>query len=57
VVAELAPGDAIYIPRRWWHHVRTLVSSVSVNLWWADGEYRLVVLGGDTFKRLRGISR
>jgi hypothetical protein len=23
MVAELEAGDAIYIPRRWWHHVRT----------------------------------
>ena len=57
MVAELAPGDAIYIPRRWWHHVRTLEASASVNFWWADGVQRLLVVAGDTFKRLRGISR
>jgi len=56
-VAELGPGDAIYIPRRWWHHVRTLEASVSVNFWWANGARSLLVLAGDYFKRLRGLNR
>ena len=57
LVAELEPGDAIYIPRRWWHHARTLAVSVSVNFWWASGLQRAVVLLADTIKRVRGISR
>ena len=34
-MAELAPGDAIYIPPLWWHHVRSLerVNGL-VNFWW-----------------------
>lgn len=35
--AELAPGDAIYIPHMWWHHVRSLDPlSVLVNYWWSE---------------------
>jgi len=35
VSAELEPGDAIYIPPLWWHHVRSLaVCNVLVNYWW-----------------------
>lgn len=35
--AELEPGDAIYIPYMWWHHVRSLDAfSVLVNYWWND---------------------
>lgn len=35
VIAELAPGDAIYIPALWWHHVRSLSPlNVLVNYWW-----------------------
>jgi hypothetical protein len=35
--AELAPGDAIYIPHMWWHHVRSLDSlSILVNYWWDE---------------------
>lgn len=34
--AELAPGDAIFIPYLWWHAVRSLDPlSVLVNYWWS----------------------
>ena len=35
--AELGPGDAIYIPHMWWHHVRSLDDlSILVNYWWDE---------------------
>jgi oxalate decarboxylase/phosphoglucose isomerase-like protein (cupin superfamily) len=35
LTAELGPGDAIYIPYLWWHHVRSLEPvNVLVNYWW-----------------------
>jgi hypothetical protein len=37
LTAELGPGDAIYIPTLWWHHVRSLETlNVLVNYWWRD---------------------
>lgn len=34
-VAELRPGDAIYIPPMWWHHVASLERlNALVNYWW-----------------------
>jgi hypothetical protein len=37
MAAELAPGDAIFIPSIWWHHVRALEPvNVLVNYWWND---------------------
>ena len=30
----LDAGDVLYIPKRWWHHVRSLSRSLSVSFWW-----------------------
>lgn len=34
-VAELGPGDAVFIPSMWWHHVQALEPvNLLVNCWW-----------------------
>ncbi len=43
VTAELGPGDALFIPALWWHHVQSLEPfNLLVNYWWhASGEARI----------------
>jgi hypothetical protein len=37
-VAELEPGDAIFIPNMWWHNVESLDPfNLLVNYWWFEG--------------------
>lgn len=36
-VADLAPGDAIFVPSLWWHHVEGVAPfNALVNYWWSD---------------------
>ncbi len=38
LVAELEPGDVLYIPSLWFHHVESLQDfGALVNFWWRDG--------------------
>ncbi len=41
-VAELEPGDGIYIPAMWWHHVEGLESfNILINHWWREVPARM----------------
>lgn len=32
-VCVLSPDDSLFIPKGWWHHVRSLTPSFSLNFW------------------------
>jgi hypothetical protein len=51
----LEPGDAMYLPSRWWHQVRSLDVSVSFNFWWAYGGLSLAVRAAEFIKRARNL--
>jgi hypothetical protein len=34
IEVELEPGDVIFVPAFWWHFVRSLSISISINRWW-----------------------
>lgn len=38
--AVVGPGDIIFVPRNYWHHVRALERSISMSFWWHP--YRLM---------------
>jgi hypothetical protein len=41
-VAELEPGDVLYMPSLWWHAVRGIDEvGAMVNFWWRDGELEI----------------
>jgi hypothetical protein len=53
--AVVEAGDLLFIPRLWWHQIRSLEFSISINFWWAEGLMYQVVRVAKIFQRLRGI--
>jgi lysine-specific demethylase 8 len=51
----LEPGEMLFVPSFWWHHVRALDDNGAVNFWFGD---RLMALAGrasNALKRVRSI--
>jgi hypothetical protein len=51
--ATLAPGEMLYIPRRWWHQARSVDVSISMNFWWAERATLWLVRAAEAFMRVR----
>lgn len=50
---DLLAGDTLFIPAFWWHHIRSLELSVSVNDWWAARPAQYLVEASVDYLRLR----
>jgi hypothetical protein len=53
--ALLRSGDVLFLPRGWWHAVRTNGMTVAYSSWWADGASSLVTRAAGLYKRLRDL--
>lgn len=51
----LRAGDAIYVPRRWWHAVSTSQPAVGMGYWWAEGIHSTLPLAAAAYKKLRAL--
>jgi hypothetical protein len=52
-VCDMEPGDAIFVPSMWWHHVESFgAHNILVNYWWTS---RLAKFGGPRPALLHGI--
>lgn len=49
----LKPGETLYVPPFWWHHVRSREFSVSVNLFWQTGARQCLVENSAVYLRER----
>lgn len=50
---EIGPGDTLFIPPFWWHHVRSLDFTVSANLFWRARPAQWLVENSVEFLRVQ----
>jgi hypothetical protein len=55
VVADVGPGDMLFLPSLWWHYTSTLETSIAVNFWWARGWKLPLAWLASTYREWRGI--
>jgi len=52
-VVELCAGEALFIPSFWWHHLRNLEPSISINFWWSRGWKLVLAWTAAAYKKRR----
>ena len=52
-VCELRPGDMLYLPAGWWHHVLNLEVSWSLNFFAVNGEPRVLSVNRDNYESVQ----
>jgi Cupin-like domain len=56
-VIEVNAGEFLYIPRMWWHQVRSLEPSASINFWFGNGAVALAAMASQMYAKLRGLRK
>ena len=51
----LEPGETIFVPRAWWHHVTVVDSGLSFNHWWTQGLSGAIPKAAAIYKWIRRI--
>jgi lysine-specific demethylase 8 len=54
---EVNAGELLYIPRMWWHQVRSLEVSASINFWFGNGHVAAVGRLSQLYAKLRGLRK
>ena len=52
---EVEAGEFLDIPRLWWHQVRSMEASASINFWFANGPVALVAIVSRLYAKRRGL--
>jgi lysine-specific demethylase 8 len=52
---ELNAGEILYIPRLWWHQVRSLETSASISFWFANGLVAAAAMFSQLYAKARGL--
>lgn len=56
ITVDVGPGDLLFVPSRWWHQVRTLETSFSINWWWPSEIWNAIVDAAEILqKRIRRV--
>jgi Cupin-like domain len=51
----LRDGDGVFIPRGWWHAVRTNVPTIATGNWWAEGGWQVLARASRLYSSVRKI--
>lgn len=53
IPVEVSAGEVLYLPRYWWHQVRSLETSISVNYWWCTGVNYAIARCAMVYQKMR----